>query len=577
MPLDPAAEVLLAGLEAKLAGVDGVATDLAARATALRDNVTNLRAVLTGGAAPPPPPTSTPVTIVTVATSRPDAATVAVNWVLAGTMSRVTKIAVSVVPGGWQEFPVPANPVVGTVKATQNVKAAAGTLYFHVWDAGLKGGVGDWVKFTAAYDAAVVVVTPPVTPPVDPPPPPPPGSGVFTFKADTNGTVSLYDGGKLFIPIGVNVPGPNGYWGGGFTPIGKAARLRQQWGWNFIRLFEQRATGGDADYTPSAHNPYTIAQVVDEYTVQGFVVMLDWHQYGFGATLNQAKTDEMIAVHTGWANQFKSNPRVWFELCNEPESSYGAGAFNEAACFDRWYQFQAPVIKAIRATGAPNMIVVNDAQSGQGCTDFWAIGPSSGSAIMTRGAQLLAQDPTGNLMWDTHFYDAFGWGGPGEEHNDCSNRYTDQQRNARVLDYIDRVHKATGRPTLAGEFGWQNGESATTGAGFHYPYTTCGSRTLRAQQAFTRAALARNCGGTQWPGFQLSTTADAYATTQPTACGLDWMAYCRAASAKMAATASVTGVDDDGTTLVREMLAVANQFHVAQLTMPQRKTTANVE
>lgn len=568
MPIDPAAEVLLAGLEAKLAGVDGVATDLAVRTTALRDNVTNLRAVLTGGATPPPP-TSTPVTIVTVATSRPDAATVAVNWVLAGDMTRVTQIAVSVVPGGWQTFPVPTNPISGRVLATQNVKAAAGTLYFHVWDAGLKGGVGDWVKFTAAYPAAASVVTPPV----DPPPPPPPGSGVFTFKADTNGTVSLYDGGKLFIPIGVNVPGREGFFGGGFTPVNKAAKSRQSWGWNFLRVFEALATGND-NGDKSAHNPYTIQQIVDEYTPQGYVVMLDWHQFGFGAALNQAKTEQMIAIHTGWANQFKSNPRVWFELCNEPESSYAGGAFNEQACFDRWYQYQAPVIKAIRATGATNMIVVNDAQSGMGCSDFYQIGPSSGSAIIARGAQLLAQDPTGNLMWDMHCYDNMGWAGPQGMSAAREGAYTDQQRNARFVNYVDRVHAATGRPVLIGEFGWRVGDSPTSGSGFHPPYDPGGSRTMLGQQAFTRAALARNCGGTQWPGFQLSTTADAYDTTQPTACGLDWMAYCRAATAKMAAAAGITSAEAGELVLAMAMAPTASR-EVMQMAQPKRKTTAD--
>lgn len=504
---------------------------------------------------PPVPPTDTPISIVKASASRKDTSTITVSYTLAGTLSRADQVG-GIRQGGapteWQSKPLTTSAPDNTVDLSVPANTS-GNFFFQVHDSKLATNNG-WVPVSIPYSTVGQL------------PPPPPGSGKFSFGKDTAGNTVFLQDAKVWTPLGVNVPGPNGYWGGGFTPMGKANRLKQSWGWNFIRLFEQSAAGGECSACPSAHNSYTIQQVVDEYTAAGFVVMIDWHQYDFGRVYGPTQTAEMISVWTNWANQFKNNPLVWFELANEPESSYGVGGIrDDNACYDRWYNAFAPVVKAIRATGATNMIVVNDAQAGQGCCDFWSMKPSEGSAIMARGAQLLAQDPTGNMCWDVHVYDAFGWLAVNEQNNDCSQRYTNAQRDARLTDYVKRVWQATGRPIFAGEFGWQVGETTTSGSGFHYPYTQCGSRTRAAQEAFTRAGKALGMGGTQWPGFQLCTNGnDAYDANSLTECGRDWFNYCQAMrAATVVATTATVDIDPS-----------LDRLHTLQMTQPQRNSFA---
>lgn len=532
------------------ADLDSIDRALAASVTAAQQASTassHLRTLLAGG--PPPPPPPAPVTILKASAAKKDSSNITVSFSLGGTLANVDNVggAIQGVPTSWIAKPFTTTVPDNTVDLPVTVNSS-GTYYFQVHDIKKTANNG-WTPAPIPYSVKG-----------DPPPPPPPGQGRFTFGPDSNGNMSFIRDGKPWIPLGVNMPGPNGYWGGGFTPVGKTDHLAKDWGWNFIRLFEQKASGGECQYCPSAHNPWSIDDVVREYTSAGYVVMIDWHQYGFGSMITPAQTAEMVTVWTAWANQYKDNSLVWFELRNEPESSYATGNKDDNACFDRWLNGQIPVVKAIRDTGATNIIIVNDAQSGLGANDFWSMGPSSGSAIINRGAQLLASDPTGNMAWDVHTYDAWGWLAVNEQNNDCSQRYTNDQRDARLTDYVKRVWQATGRPIFSGEFGWQVGESTTSGSGFHYPYTTCGSRTMAAQQAFTRAGKALGMGGTQWPGFQLCTNGnDAYDVNSLTPCGKDWYDYCQVMSSRNKAT--LVNIDPN-----------LQRLHTFQMAQPQRKT-----
>lgn len=510
MAIDPKVEAALLAIESQLDKVDDIVSNI-------QGQVTEVRRLSSGN---PPDPITTPITV-TASATRTSATTVAVAFVIGGTLSRATKAAtiISTDSKSWKEWPAPSQSS-GTLNITVSSATGAAAVFFHVWDSGLKNGAGDWVIAKPSFEAWKG----------EPPPPPPPGTGKFTFDG-LGGNLSLFKDGKLFIPRGFNIPGPNGYFGGGYTPVGKATTLRNDWKVNLIRLFEQDSTGGECSACPSAHNPWSIDDVVKEYTAQGIVVMIDYHQFDFGRTYGPEQTTKMINFWTPLATRYKDNPLVWFNLANEPEND--GGGTNTPAMADRWYNAFAPVVKVIRDIGATNMIVVDDGNAGQGCSDYFKIGPSTGSAIMLRGRDLLASDPTGNMMWDMHCYDNMGWSSPGEANNDCSNRYTDAQRDARFIDYVKRIWNATGRPVLIGECGWRATDQKDSGAGFHYPYTTCGSRTYKGQQAFTRNGVALNTGGTQWTGFQISFSGtDAYASTNLTACGIDWWAFCQAAAIK---------------------------------------------
>ena len=511
------------------AQLDAIASGLFAASRALID----LRATLDPPPPPPPPPppTSTQIAIGSIKYIRVDATTCRADYTLTGTLERATRLAVQVVAtpaaSWWQEFPAPT-ALSGSV--TFKVPGTAGGLaHFHIWDNGTTPAP-HWV-----IAGNVPFAANPPGPPPPPPPPPPPGTDRLGFALDARSQPVFALDGKPTVLLGASASGQHGYWGGGLKAAGHSGSWAG-WGWNMVRVFEQDPGGGECSSCPDANNPETTAQIVDEYTRAGIVVVLDYHQFDFGREYGPAQRDKMIARWTPWAQQFGTNPLVIFELANEPEATfhgYDHGARNDDEArlmmYDRWLAAFGPVIDAIRATGARNLIMVDDCQAGQGADNYWTVAPATGSATIAVGRQLVDRDPLHRVCFSFHGYDEWGWGGPGEEHSDCSTRYTDAQRDARLVDYVTRCYAATGVPLYCGEFGWRIGDSPLTGSGYHWPFTTCGSRTLRGQQCVTRAGRALSLSTAEWIGFQMTMNGNnGFDHTRLTACGQDYDAYCLA-------------------------------------------------
>ncbi len=406
--------------------------------------------------------------------------------------------------------------------------------------AGLKSAAAALASATAALTAAAPQPVPAPTPPTPVPVP----SGVFSFPVDASGVVRITDpAGRLFIPHGVNVPATHGYWGGPFNFVGKAARVRKEWGWNIIRLFEQ-LPGGFAPDRPDAGNDNDIDRVIAECTPLGIVVMIDF-QTPPSILLDQAWIDKAVGFWRPIAERHGANPFVWFNLFNEAEATFHSwklGAKTEQQAremmADRWYDAHLKVMTTIRQTGAKNMIVACDSQAGQGADNYWTLAPITGSAVIMRGADLVKADPLGQVMFDIHAYDQFGWMSP--DRKDCAVRWADSDRDTRVRDYITRVHKTTGRPVLAGEMGYQVTDRPDSGVGFHAPYhPPCGSRTLLGMQAWLRVAREFDAGSIEWTGFQITSNGtDAYDHNNLTNCGRDLWEFGRWAAVRMAGTAT---------------------------------------
>ena len=239
--------------------------------------------------------------------------------------------------------------------------------------------------------------------------------------------------------------------------------------------------------------------IVAEYRAQRMVVMVDYHQLGFGATASAADIAAAVEFWTDIANRFKDNPYVWFNLFNEPEAGDGAA--------QRWRAQHQPVIDAIRATGATNIIVIDDTQAGQGAADWWSIGesPEADSGVLSEGPNLV--DPVGRLAFDVHPYDV--WGFPNDDDPTCATRYTDEQRDARFASYVQRVYDR-GFPLLAGEFGFRAGDRPTSGVSYHGDlsgnHPPCGSTNLLAAETAYRVAPSFDLGMILWHGFDLTTT-----------------------------------------------------------------------
>lgn len=337
----------------------------------------------------------------------------------------------------------------------------------------------------------------PGSPTTAPPGPAQPRTGTGQFEVDKT---NIFDPqGRPFVPVGTNMNGPNSFFD--VPTKGQSGSLQDGWGFNAIRLVTCLSTGCQGR-TSTANND--LDGIVSEYTGRKMVVIIDYHQLGFGEAATNEQVQTAIGFWTDIARQYKNNPYVWFNLFNEPEANFNDAKVGQTAP-ERWRGQHQPVINAIRAQGANNIIVIDDTQAGQGAADWWSIGesPASDSGILTAGPKLV--DPAGRLVFSVHAYDV--WGFPSDDDPSCRNRYTDAQRDARFASYVDRVH-ALGLPLMIGEVGFRPTDKPTSGVGYHGEaggQPPCGSTMLLAAETVYRVAPARRLGVLVWHGFDLTT------------------------------------------------------------------------
>lgn len=165
-------------------------------------------------------------------------------------------------------------------------------------------------------------------------------------------------------------------------------------GMNVIRLpfrWErlQRSLYGGLDGAEFAR----LSAVVGHATSHGVTVLLDPHNYaryngnliGSAAVPNAAFADFWSRV----AQQFETNPRVWFGLMNEPHDMPT----------EQWLAAANAAIAAIRAAGAPNLILVpgNAWTGAHSWSQSWYGTPN---ATVMRGIV----DPADNFAFEAHQY-----------------------------------------------------------------------------------------------------------------------------------------------------------------------------
>jgi aryl-phospho-beta-D-glucosidase BglC (GH1 family) len=321
-----------------------------------------------------------------------------------------------------------------------------------------------------------------------------PGTGEF----EVDGADIFDPDGQPFVPMGTNMNGPNSFFD--VPTKGKSELIAEGWGFNAVRLVTCFSSGCQ-NATSTVNND--LAGIVDEYTGRKVVVMIELHQFDIGG---HATAEDVQAAAAFWrdiANTYKSNPYVWFNLFNEPEASYHDYTIGSTAPV-RWRAQHQPVIDAIRATGATNLIVVDETQAGQGAADWWEINesPAEDSGIMSEGRNL--QDPVGRLAFSVHAYDV--WGFPNGNDPSCATRYSDEQRDARFRSYVQRI-VSQGLPLIVGELGFAATDSPTTGTGAHAfgNHPPCGSTNLLSAETVYRVAPEFRLGVLVWHGFDLTT------------------------------------------------------------------------
>ncbi len=175
----------------------------------------------------------------------------------------------------------------------------------------------------------------------------------------------------------------------------------------------------------SANND--IDKIVKEYTSRKVVVQLEAHDFTGKYPLpgSNPSLNDLINWHVKYAQKYKSNPYVWFNIMNEP----GSGRLDS-----NWKTVNEAVVKAIRGTGARNIIVCD----GHGfASELWNSGDGlvteKDSAILAYGQYLTKA--YANLVFSVHMY---SWTG----------------KTSKFDDFVKKV-QGKSLAIMVGEFGTQ--------------------------------------------------------------------------------------------------------------------------
>ena len=232
-------------------------------------------------------------------------------------------------------------------------------------------------------------------------------SGVPTWAEASfrvEGTKIIGPGNDEFLIKGVNVNGPG--WAFPRDTLQDIDLIVDVWKFNSVRLCA--ATRWD---TWATHHNQDLDALIKAFTERRIVVMLELHDYtGIWPPLEddgeyKTPAGDIIRplrhLKEWWvdkAERFKDNPYVWFNIMNEP------GSDNSRESADLWYHVHDVVIEAIRATGAKNIIVLDDHGWGQ-ASGYFGGRESYDSAVIARGPAIIEKHD--NIVMSLHVYDAW--------------------------------------------------------------------------------------------------------------------------------------------------------------------------
>lgn len=237
-----------------------------------------------------------------------------------------------------------------------------------------------------------------------------------------SGSKILDPAGNEFVAKGVNVNGP--YWPWARPTIPDASLITDVWKFNTVRVDTW------PEFSGIDNNNTDLDGIIKAFTDKKVVAIIEEHGYtGTYPTAGQ------LSTLTGWwatiADKYKNNPYVWFNTMNEPGNSSPAP--------QTWSDDQEAIIKAIRGTGAKNIIVLDENNFGQ-ASGFDA---TTSSAALTYGPSLVSKYQ--DLVFSLHMYDAWIYG------------------YQRLSDYLAAV-KAKGLAVMIGEYGTAGNYSSEVAA-----------------------------------------------------------------------------------------------------------------
>ena len=157
-------------------------------------------------------------------------------------------------------------------------------------------------------------------------------------------------------------------------------------------------------YSNSAWGGYQenadIDKIVETFTERGVVVMLDVHDYmgKYPSFTNSPGQKHLEKMWAEYAEKYKENPYVWFNVMNEPGNGGNPTPIE-------WKTAHLGAIDAIRRTGARNIIVCD----GHRWADDFGNTPE-GEYVTERNSCILKYGPDlleyaqGNVAFSIHSY-----------------------------------------------------------------------------------------------------------------------------------------------------------------------------
>lgn len=168
--------------------------------------------------------------------------------------------------------------------------------------------------------------------------------------------------------------------------------------------------------------------LVTYITGRGAKVVLNPQNFAryYGQVIGSAAVPNAVFADfwTKLSTKYRSNPNVMFNLVNEPHTMPS----------EQWVSAANAAIRAIRATGAKNIIIApGNAWTGAGS---WATYNSYGTPNSV--AMLALDDSSGNILYEAHEYLDSDAGGGGSS---CVSATIGSQRLAPFVNWLRTNHK----------------------------------------------------------------------------------------------------------------------------------------
>lgn len=214
-----------------------------------------------------------------------------------------------------------------------------------------------------------------------------------TGRFYTQGAKIINPKGKVFVARGANMNGPAYHFRSDPIdnpgPLGMSSldMIANCWKFNIVRV--------NTFASSMLLYPEDFDRIVKAFTERGIVVMIEPHDYTGRYPSPDVEMKMLAGGHRTLAARYKDNPYVWFNVMNEPNAEKPEQAR------DLWVETHRTLIRAIRETGADNIIVADAHGWGQDNRG------GSGSSILNWGGELQNFDNKAqpNIVFSLHVYE----------------------------------------------------------------------------------------------------------------------------------------------------------------------------